>query len=439
VDAPRLDPGRRFFAGLLEALVEVMGTAQGYLFQHGPRVALLAQDLADELGVEERLRAELFFAAVLSDVGMIGLVEDAWEDPVEVLPPRSRARVIRHPERSASTVREIPYMRGLEPLVRHHHEWWDGSGYPDGLSGLDIPIGARILRLADTVCALAEPRPHRPALPPDAVHQAVVESAGVEFSPDVVHAFLSLEREGRLREFQPGRFHRACLDAAAALVPAEVSPLSTREFLDIIGALIDAKDAYTAGHSRRVARLGAAVADQLTLGAELERTAFAAGYLHDLGKVSVPVALLTREGPLDEAEHRAVRSHAETGARILERIPSLRHLAPGCRYHHERWDGSGYPEGLSGDRIPLLGQVLAVCDAYDAMTSGRAYRRGCSHPEAVEELRRARGTQFSPAIVEAFTGLPSSVFRSLWSPEETLPRFFGPVADPRRRARTALD
>ena len=102
------------------------------------------------------------FASVLCDAGMVGLAEDAWENPVAHLDPETRARVRLHPLRSEAAVTAITHLEGIAPLVRYHHEWWDGSGYPDGLSGTDIPLGARLVRLADTVAALGERRPQRP-------------------------------------------------------------------------------------------------------------------------------------------------------------------------------------------------------------------------------------------------------------------------------------
>jgi len=131
-------------------------------------------------------------------------------------------------------------------------------------------------------------------------------------------------------------------------------------------------------------------------------TVWAAAYLHDLGKLSVPLRVLGKETALDDDEMEEVRLHPSVGASILERIPSLRHLSTGARYHHERWDGRGYPEGLKGDHIPLLAQVLAVSDSYDAMTSNRAYRPSRDHEVAMDEIARGTGVQFGPRAAAAF-------------------------------------
>lgn len=408
----RIHSGRFFYAGLLEALTQVMGSAKGYLVDHGPRVALLSAQVGDALGLPKREISQLLFASILSDMGMVGLAEDAWENPVPHLPPEVRARVEKHPLRSEERVGLIPHLGELAPLVRHHHEWFDGTGYPDNLAGADIPLGAQILRLADTVAALGQPRPQRCALGREAIREVVERGAGQEFGPEVSRAYLALHRAGDIPEFDPAAFRHAVTRATEHLLPEEVSPLSSDQLLGILANLIDAKDPYTAGHSRRVATLAVAVAGQLGLQNHMKSTLWAGGYLHDLGKLRVPLRILTKNGRLTNDEFKQVQAHPTDGASVLETIPSLRHLTTGARYHHERWDGTGYPEGLRGDHIPLVGQILAVCDSYDAMTSKRAYRDSRGHTEAVEEVGRCAGVHFSPRVASAFLGLPQGVFEA---------------------------
>ncbi len=420
-----IQPGRGFYVGLLEALTRVMGMAQGYLQDHGRRAGHLARLVGERMGLSQEKIAELLFASVLADVGMIGLVEDAWENPVTTLKPEVRARVRLHPIRSEAAVLGIPHLTAVAPVVRHHHEWWNGAGYPDGLSGADIPVASSILRLADTVAALGEIRPQRPARPFAEIRRVVREGSGVEFSPAAAEAFLALTAEGAPPEPDPGDFHRSLFKAAERLFPAEISPLSVEQLLEILASLIDAKDPYTAGHSRRVAILAVAMATRLGLDDRMKETVWAAGYLHDVGKLSVPLRVLTKEGPLDEDERIAVALHTHVGAGILAAIPSLRHLTPGIRYHHERWDGGGYPEGLSGDHIPLVAQILAVCDAYDAMTSGRAYQASRSHLEAVEEIARATGQHFGPGVAAWFLSLPEPLFEAVRRARHPRPGWLG--------------
>ena len=402
--------GWAFYTGLLDALTYVMGSAKGYLRDHGPRVAHLSRQLARGMGLGENQVSDLLFAGVLADVGMIGLVEEAWENPRPQLGADARARVALYPARSAAIVLAIPHLSRLAPLVRHHHEWWNGGGYPDGLSADNIPFGAQILRIADTVCALGEWRPQRDAMPPAEINRIVREGRGQEFAPEVADAYLSMADDSDLVLFHPNVFHRLLIRASSAILPEEVSPLSSDQLLDILASLIDAKDPYTAGHSKRVAALSLAVADQISLDEHVRATVWSAAYLHDIGKVSVPLRILAKNGPLDDDEFASVKAHTSNGAGILEEIPTLRQLAPGARYHHEKWDGSGYPEGISQSRIPLVAQILAVADAYDAMTSKRSYRDGRSHQDAMEEIDKCTGRHFGPETARAFLSLPDDLF-----------------------------
>jgi putative nucleotidyltransferase with HDIG domain len=171
--------------------------------------------------------------------------------------------------------------------------------------------------------------------------------------------------------------------------------------LEALSATVDARDTYTAGHSRRVAASATVIARELGLsGAELDVVDQAA-LLHDIGKIGVPDAVLLKEGPLTAAEWVVMRSHPEEGARIIERLGYLDEVVPGIRYHHERMDGRGYPEGLIGDEIPLAARIIHVADALDAMTTKRLYREERSFEEALEEIRRGRGTDFCALCVDA--------------------------------------
>jgi HD-GYP domain-containing protein (c-di-GMP phosphodiesterase class II) len=130
--------------------------------------------------------------------------------------------------------------------------------------------------------------------------------------------------------------------------------------------------------------------------------------LHDVGKIALPDSVLGKSGYLDADDWAAVRKHPIAGERIVASIPSLARLAPAVRAEHERWDGTGYPDGLAGHAIPMASRIVLVCDAFDAMTSDRPYRRAMSEDVAVEELVRGAGTQFDAAVVGAFVRLVSA-------------------------------
>jgi putative nucleotidyltransferase with HDIG domain len=180
--------------------------------------------------------------------------------------------------------------------------------------------------------------------------------------------------------------------------------------LEALSATVDARDTYTAGHSRRVAASAIVIAKELDLSGHELVVVDQAALLHDIGKIGVPDAVLLKEGPLTAAEWVVMRSHPEEGARIIERLGYLDEVVPGIRHHHERMDGRGYPDGLLGDEIPLAARIIHVADALDAMTTKRLYREERSFEEALDEIRRGRGTDFCELCVQA---LESAVAKRL--------------------------
>jgi putative two-component system response regulator len=172
---------------------------------------------------------------------------------------------------------------------------------------------------------------------------------------------------------------------------------------------IEAKDPYLDGHGDRVALFSFALADRINLPTDLRVTLGRAGVVHDIGKIVLPEAILLKAGPLDAAERKIVEMHPVIGERICEPLRSLRNILPVIRHHHEHLDGSGYPDGLCGDAIPLPARILQIVDAYDALTSDRPYRRGLSEEAALEVLREeTRRGWWDPELVKEFCGLMES-------------------------------
>ena len=180
---------------------------------------------------------------------------------------------------------------------------------------------------------------------------------------------------------------------------------SALEAVESLNATVDAKDPYTAGHSQRVQRIAVALGQELGLEREQLDILRFAGLFHDIGKIAVPDAILTKPDRLTELEFEIVKRHPEDGARIVGRLHRLRTAVPAIRHHHERWDGHGYPHGLRSDAIPEEAAVVGLADAIDAMTTDRPYSSARSLDEATEEVVRNRGTQFAPAVVDAFLAL----------------------------------
>ena len=180
-----------------------------------------------------------------------------------------------------------------------------------------------------------------------------------------------------------------------------------------LAATVDAKDHYTYGHSKKVSKYASEIATALGYSKEKIATIRTSGLLHDIGKIGVSDAILGKRGSLDENEWEPIHAHPGIGASIIKNVESLRGCLPGIQYHHERYDGRGYPTGLKGDSIPLDARILAVADSFDAMTSERPYRKETrTQEEALEELIRNAGTQFDPVVVQIFVRLMTATIVS---------------------------
>jgi HD-GYP domain-containing protein (c-di-GMP phosphodiesterase class II) len=183
---------------------------------------------------------------------------------------------------------------------------------------------------------------------------------------------------------EPGRSAEAC-----------------QAFVRALSVAIEARDGYTGGHSHAVQDLSVAVARRLGLVPPAVDEVRTVALLHDIGKIGIPDSVLHKPGPLDEAEWEIMRRHPAIGEGILSSLPGMAAIAKAVRHEHERWDGGGYPDGLSGTAIPLAARIVLACDAYNAMVSDRPYRPALRQGAARAELARGAGTQFDPAVIAA--------------------------------------
>ena len=174
-------------------------------------------------------------------------------------------------------------------------------------------------------------------------------------------------------------------------------------------AAIDAKDPYTSGHSERVARIAARLGEELGMSPAQRSDLYLTGLLHDVGKIGIDDQVLKKNGPLTPDEHRQIQLHVEIGVKILKDLKKLNHILPGVKHHHESLDGTGYPDHLAGKDIPFEARILAVADAFDAMSSNRPYRRRLSLAQIDKILQDGRNTQWDPDVVDALFACRSDI------------------------------
>jgi response regulator RpfG family c-di-GMP phosphodiesterase len=190
-----------------------------------------------------------------------------------------------------------------------------------------------------------------------------------------------------------------------------------------IAHALDAKDKYTHGHSMRVTLYSLALAKRLNLSNLLLEEIETTGLLHDIGKIAIPEKILLKPGKLTPEEYEIIKTHPELGEKLVEGIEKLKLISNWLKYHHERYDGQGYPEGLAGENIPISSRIIAIADTYDAMTSTRSYRAALSHEEAIDEIMCCSGSQFDPNLAEIFIQISDEIKELKSNPEFYYPQY----------------
>ncbi len=199
---------------------------------------------------------------------------------------------------------------------------------------------------------------------------------------------------------------------AIALENAQLYEKLQKTFEAVVFALaetIEQRDKYTGGHTKRVTEYSVLIGEALGLSKKEIYTLKIAAILHDIGKIAVPDQILNKPGRLTDEEFAYIKIHPVAGEEILKHIPELKEEIKGIKYHHERWDGRGYPEGLKGEEIPFIARIIAVADTFDAMTSNRPYRKALPLEVAFEEIKKCAGTQFDPEVAEAFLKIQNKI------------------------------
>jgi putative two-component system response regulator len=486
---------------------------------HVHRVASYAARLAEKLGMSADEREAIIKGAMLHDLGKIG-VPDALLEKLEELTAEERATVAQHTRMGASILEPMRTFRSFVPIVRHHHERFDGTGFPDRLAGDAIPLEAQVVSIANRfdeihhgasrteheslaqleaeardgafdpelvkffaaaideetpvpattrhMRARTTPKPHVLCVDDNKLNRDLIRSSLTESGFAVSTAengeealarmegndvdvvlldlvmpvldgaqTLKLLRSDPRWEFLPiivltsHRNSQMRQEAIVAGADDFISyPLNRLELLTRIKSLLrireyhadleqtqnvicalalalEAKDRYTRGHSQRVGDLARAFALHVGLPDEDAERIRIAGLLHDIGKIAVPEALLNKQGPLTRDEFLRVIDHPVIGEEMVRPLLTLTQVLRLIRHHHERYDGRGYPDGLRGEAIPHEVRLLSIVDAYDALTSHRAYRPSpLTHEAAIATLRReAAGGKWDPEMVEQFAAM----------------------------------
>jgi putative nucleotidyltransferase with HDIG domain len=411
---PRLSRGT-----VLSAISRAFDLAEGRRPGHAQRVAYIGVFLASELELDASKVEEVFFGCLLHDVGMAALTSSSRVDMTrgaklisgtsstdEVLaqmPAGGWTEVVdainQHCESGAEIARKMGFTEGVARAVGGHHDCWDGSGSEMAVPGEKSPLVARLVALADRVESMIDAegsplfaRRRGPGL--------VRDMAGQEIDPELADKMADIT--GR-DEFWLGFYDN---DLAAALMSLNYGGIMQREelfdFLGVISDVIDDRNGREHGRGRRVADLARKVAiasDMTERRADLVKVA---ALLQDIGTLGVPAHYLRKPDILSVDEMSSVQMHPVYARDILSEIPGLGAAAWWVGCHHERIDGKGYPGMLEGGEVPAEAQIIGMCEAFDALTSERPYRRAMSNNDAFEVMRGLAGTRFDPYLLTRF-------------------------------------
>jgi putative nucleotidyltransferase with HDIG domain len=418
--------GRISLPEILSALSFALDLTEGAVHGHAVRSCLLGMRIAQEAQIEAREMVDLYYALLLKDIGcssnaarmcqIVGgddrVMKSAaklmdWTKPrtpklstlqllwKTVLPEASAAKRIAHIvemgrtqhennkamitmrcDRGAHIMRKLELGERAAEAVRCLDEHWDGSGYPDGLRGEEAPRLARILAIAQHLDVFST------AKSPQVAIDVLRERSGRWFDPELVHVAIALHRRGALWTTCLASDDTHETQQAAVDLGPGTSIYLGRERIDQIceafADVVDAKSPYTFRHSMGVTDAAVSIAQKMGLRSEQIDFVRRAALLHDIGKLAVSNSILDKAGKLNESEWKAVREHPGQTRRILERVSAFQELAVVAGEHHEKLDGSGYPNGLSARQLSLESRIIAVADVYGALSEDRPYRAGLS-------------------------------------------------------------
>ena len=365
---------------VISALSFAIELTDGTMRGHAMRSCLLGLRIADEAGFTAEEKSSLYYALLLKDIGneeMIGLRCD----------------------RGASIVSKLGMGRLAADAVGSLEEHWDGSGYPNRLRGDEIPRLARLCAIAQHLDMFSIGRN------PGIAIETMKDWSGSWFDPELVAAALELDRRNVLwTNCQATDSHEVTRAAVLDLDPHSMQLLEDQQIDRICEAfaeIVDAKSPFTFRHSRGVAELARAIAENLHLPADRVQLVWRAALLHDLGKLSISNRILDKKTKLTGLEWKIVRQHPGLTRKILEQIGPFQEIAIVAGEHHEKLDGSGYPNRLRARDLSIESRIIAVADVYGALSEDRPYRAGLSYGEALPILNALAGRKLDQDCIRA--------------------------------------
>ena len=364
---------------LLSAISLALDVQEYKNMGHARRVAYISLRIAKMLNLNEEDIKKIYYSAFLHDIGKGDVYEDFNTD-----------EWWKHSVRGSEVVKKLPFGKHFSEIIRYHRENYDGSGYFK-LKGDAIPLGAQIIFIADQLdirytSLIGKEREYNIR---NNIKEFIKNSSGKMFNPLVANALFELTRQ---EKFWLDYKYFDIKSVLKTVEPKDTISIEIDELEDIaevFAQIIDNRSRFTYNHSKGISDLAYHMARVIGYDEETRRKIKIAGLLHDLGKLAVPNFILDKPDKLTEEEFMAIKSHTYYTKKILKEIGGIDDIAEWAANHHEKLDGSGYPEGLKGDEIGEIDRHIAVCDMYQALTEDRPYRKGLEPKQAIDIIARS--------------------------------------------------
>ncbi len=389
--------------------------------QHAVRVGESCAIIAEKLELPPERIQQIYFAGLIHDIGKIAIDINLLRQKRTLTPDEFR-RVQKHSVTGSRIAAALPELSDLSFWIRWHHEKWDGTGYPDGLSGVQIPVEVQILSAVDCFDSLQTPRLDRDKVSPEESREIIMQQRGTAFNPviiDIISEMIEAE------EIIPGKSSDKFIQVKEKYINriysksvddywSGIGMTGMYPILRLFARVIDAKHEYTQGHSTRVSILSRYIAQKAGFSADDIIKVEVAGLLHDAGKISIPHEVLDKRNRPDMDEWQIIKNHPIHSYNILKNIHMMDEIALITKQHHERLDGSGYPGGFRESDIGILAQIIAISDSFDAMTSERSYRTRRNTEAAYREIADGAGIIYNREFARILTSTPPYYIKALF-------------------------
>nr|WP_272508964.1 HD domain-containing phosphohydrolase [Clostridium ganghwense] len=347
--------------------------AEGKNINHAKKVAYTSIRVARTLGLDDKEVKKIYYAAIMHDIG-------ASDNRISIYNGKLKRRV--HCKEGEDIVKKLKLPQEVHTTIRYHHENWDGTG-PFELSRDEIPLSSQIVYLADQFDSIFNNKINY-AKAREELTNVIIQKKKKQLSPEVVDGFIKMSEEERFwLDYKFDNFDEI-LNRVLPKETVKINLETLENVSEVFAQIIDNKSEFTHNHSRGIANKIKETISFLNYDEITQRKAYIAGLLHDLGKIAVPNSILNKPGKLNEKERYIINIHPYYTKLILDQIPGIEDITSWAANHHERIDGKGYPERLSGQHLGKIERLMCVCDVYQALTEDRPYRSGMKDSKAWE-------------------------------------------------------